>query len=1005
MKKLIQVPSKILKAVLLSCMLLLPFFVTAQSIVNVRIPDVDKVICLIDHDDLHIEFDLEGDFPEDVEFTVELFPVQMQSVTLGESQGTENLSIPLTFPEDIVYNNARIRVSTQIDGSLVASDFIHHDIIPEINTNTGLNPDAKTIAPGETLTGTIPTYRDNMNPSQRFMQYKIVHIETETSVSDWMTIDNVRLPFEIPDAQEGTYQLFARARASDGTLCQDSMQVDGQFVLDHADIDPRLKIINVNIEGAEDNVLCLSDHPDPVMTFDIEGDFPDSTIFVAYIGTLSMPYEIGRVEGTDNLTTPVSFLDNYVFRNEAIYIEAHVGNERIQSFPKRMHIFPEINTSTGLSGPSEILPGERLTALIPEYTASQNPSQIFMEYLVVHLETETSATEWLRMHDTPRFIYIDDPEEGTYQLFARARTYDGTTTCQDSVKLDGSFTVSYSEPANIYNLNLSGLDDGVLCYTPGEELELSFDYQGVLDDETILTIEFLGQTFGGHEVLATIPVEEAGMGTVVPVTLPENLPTAASYSIVITYPDPESAGLVTGASLPLDVVTPVAADKEIFPDGEINIEPGETIEFMIPQNYSYGTFYKIVHIENEESVTDWMFMSDTPMQFTLSDLDEGTYRLYARGSNRDMDVICEDSVQTNGLFIIKHTIEEEPQIVNVNIPGVEDILCRDDAPDYIEFETLGDFPEGTTFRAFMVTEERTIPLGHPAELNDNRINVPFWPTRPNEDVEIFISATNGDLEVESERLMITYFSATEETVDYQVRNREGDMIEPVNGQYFLCEGERFTLYLHSIKGATYRWYRNGEHLRDIGERVHAISAAQTGVYTLEIILEHCPDIVKVRDLVFVAPLDNVEITAVGNVLKAPEALDYQWFRDGELLEGETNRKLTVEVEGEYTVQLISQGNCEATSNPYQYTITNVANALTNGEVKAFPNPVVDRLSIEADVTGEALVTITGIEGRVVYTETIYSGKSDLHVSQLPPGVYIVNIANEEKSYTTKIIKK
>ncbi|WMJ72265.1 T9SS type A sorting domain-containing protein [Cytophagaceae bacterium ABcell3] len=768
------------------------------------------------------------------------------------------------------------------------------------------------------------------------------------------------------------------------------------------------KIINVGFPGI-DEVICLSEEKPEEFQFETEGDFPEDVVFTLRAVFLGLDgfVELGQVAGKEATSIPVSWTEQSIRSENALfYVVAQVLDPE-QTIAAGEYLYfdlvTEVDPSITLNRDGEVVVRKGQTIPV---SVSRQPGVDGNYFNLVHEETGNSVSGWQLAEGTATFR-LEDPEPGTYNLYGRGVGENTGQVCQDSVETDGSFMISRA-PAEITNLHIPGLEDNTICFDPEKDYEVQFDVEGELPEDAQLRVDFSGVTYGGTAIVGNAEAEE-GISSI-DISFPENMVGAAEYAVNVRYTFSNEHGdhTVVSDGLLFDLITPIDLDDiGMSPEGLTEIESDEVVEGVIFLNSNDGYFFNLVHEETEESATDgWVRMFDTPLQFRLEGPAEGTYRLYVMGASGDTSVVCEDSVRSDAYFIIEHAIEEEPQIINVNIPGVEDILCRDDAPDYIEFETLGDFPEGTTFRAFMVTEERTIPLGHPAELNANRINVPFWPTRPNEDVEIFISATNGDLEVESERLMITYFSATEETVDYQVRNRGGDVIEPVNGQYFLCEGERFTLYLHSIKGATYRWYRNGEHLRDIGERVHAISVDQSGVYTLKIILEHCPDIVKERNLVFVEPLDNVEITAVGNVLKAPEALNYQWFRDGEPLEGETERTHTAEVEGSYTVELITQGGCEATSEPYRYTVTSVGNALAGGKVSAYPNPVSDRLHIEADISEEALITVTGMEGQVVHSETIIGSTNiELDVSLLSAGVYLVNITSSGESYTFKIIKQ
>ncbi len=74
-------------------------------------------------------------------------------------------------------------------------------------------------------------------------------------------------------------------------------------------------------------------------------------------------------------------------------------------------------------------------------------------------------------------------------------------------------------------------------------------------------------------------------------------------------------------------------------------------------------------------------------------------------------------------------------------------------------------------------------------------------------------------------------------------------------------------------------------------------------------------------------------------------------------------------------------------------------------VKTYPNPVVNTLQIEAPGINNAVLEITDMEGRQVYTKTLTNQHSDIDVTTLQSGVYIVSIQEGNKTGTAKFIKK
>jgi len=60
----------------------------------------------------------------------------------------------------------------------------------------------------------------------------------------------------------------------------------------------------------------------------------------------------------------------------------------------------------------------------------------------------------------------------------------------------------------------------------------------------------------------------------------------------------------------------------------------------------------------------------------------------------------------------------------------------------------------------------------------------------------------------------------------------------------------------------------------------------------------------------------------------------------------------------------------------------------------YPNPVVDVLNIGHLPEGENTVYIVGIDGRLLYHSTLTNGESQLNVSTLPDGFYILKVNDQ-----------
>jgi photosystem II stability/assembly factor-like uncharacterized protein len=98
--------------------------------------------------------------------------------------------------------------------------------------------------------------------------------------------------------------------------------------------------------------------------------------------------------------------------------------------------------------------------------------------------------------------------------------------------------------------------------------------------------------------------------------------------------------------------------------------------------------------------------------------------------------------------------------------------------------------------------------------------------------------------------------------------------------------------------------------------------------------------------------------------------------------------------------------------PIQYTIilktinggiTSV-NQFTEPAIKIFPNPVINNLTLE-NIPQEAVIEITNIQGQLVKTFATTGNKTNMDVSALPGGVYVVEVRTDKGVEVKKFIKE
>jgi len=180
----------------------------------------------------------------------------------------------------------------------------------------------------------------------------------------------------------------------------------------------------------------------------------------------------------------------------------------------------------------------------------------------------------------------------------------------------------------------------------------------------------------------------------------------------------------------------------------------------------------------------------------------------------------------------------------------------------------------------------------------------------------------------------------------------------------------------------------------------------TGIYSETFQTATCDSIVTV-DLT----VNSVDATVTSQDFTLSATLvgaSYQWVDcedNWSPISGATNQTYTSNSNGEFAV-IITDQTCIDTSDCYTISGLDIFDSSNSFEVKVYPNPVKDNLTISLpQVYGEILIEIYDEIGNIVYQNTV----ADLQVIQLDlsaqaSGIYYVNVTVDKKFKTVELIK-
>ncbi|MGB1031660.1 MAG: T9SS type A sorting domain-containing protein, partial [Flavobacteriales bacterium] len=155
---------------------------------------------------------------------------------------------------------------------------------------------------------------------------------------------------------------------------------------------------------------------------------------------------------------------------------------------------------------------------------------------------------------------------------------------------------------------------------------------------------------------------------------------------------------------------------------------------------------------------------------------------------------------------------------------------------------------------------------------------------------------------------------------------------------------------------------------------------------------NCQDTDAVVVEVIQYPEANVSVN--GNDLLSGPASSYQWFLNGEIIEGAQNQDYLVSEDGNYQVQVSNEWGCSSMSEEQFVLFVSVYELSRWGDFKLYPNPASDQVVIESNFQS-GLIEVFESNGRKIISEPFNDPISYINVSQLAEGVYQVQLIDKD----------
>ena len=238
----------------------------------------------------------------------------------------------------------------------------------------------------------------------------------------------------------------------------------------------------------------------------------------------------------------------------------------------------------------------------------------------------------------------------------------------------------------------------------------------------------------------------------------------------------------------------------------------------------------------------------------------------------------------------------------------------------------------------------------------------------------------------------------------------------------ICSGTCTSFLNFSTNAASYQWsFFGATPPTSTDVNPTNICYSSSGSYDVQLIATNAngSDTLLLTNYITVYPAPPAQaISQSGDTLFAiAGATSYQWFFNGNIINGATDYFYIAPASGDYNVVATDENGCEV-----EAAIFNVIAAVSNGsiqeeEITIFPNPVEDKftmhysLPIAIGITiGTAVeISIYNVLGEQISAVHLPAASSllptcSINVSTLPSGLYYLEINSAGKTFRTKFVK-
>jgi hypothetical protein len=147
------------------------------------------------------------------------------------------------------------------------------------------------------------------------------------------------------------------------------------------------------------------------------------------------------------------------------------------------------------------------------------------------------------------------------------------------------------------------------------------------------------------------------------------------------------------------------------------------------------------------------------------------------------------------------------------------------------------------------------------------------------------------------------------------------------------------------------------------------------------------------------------ITLVNNYLQSSIAASYQWYLNGNIINGATSQTYTPLQNGNYTVIVTDTNGCTYVSSAvFDFTTVGITEIKKDNSISIYPNPANTVLNIRIlSSTQNQVLLISDIFGNQIYNKPLPNSINIVDVSKWDNGIYFYQIKNDKETIQGKFV--